>query len=160
MSAALVMVCTGCNSDCIGACGPEPIPEVDLGGQSDHAGTVVAQDPNPCQIDVDFGTVTTGQQVTATIEIKNLGAGTLDLADVNPSLDPGFSLNYGTRQPILPGGYKEFSVTFRPYKAGQVQSTFMIQTDGKNEQCPLTPSSENIVTVQLTGTGASPDAGA
>ena len=105
------------------------------------------------------GSLATGQEIVATIEIFNVGSGTLDLAQVDPTLDPEFVLDYGTQQPIQPGEFGEFSVTFRPDKPGQVQSTVTVQTDGINPNCPSGPSSYNAVTVQLTGTGAAVDAG-
>ena len=155
MSAVLSLGYAGCKYG-----GPTPaegIPEVALASISDAG--IVAQDPNPCEIDVDFGTVSMEQEVAASIEVENLGFGELAVSQVNPTLDPEFGLNYGTQQPIEPGELDEFTVTFQPYMTGQVQSSFTIQTDGTNEQCPTPTGGNSIMTVQLTGTGASIDAG-
>ncbi len=83
-----------------------------------------------------------------------MGQAPLDLAQVNPNLDPEFLLDYGAPQPIEPGTYGRFSVTFEPNKAGPVQSSFVIQTDGLNPSCPPPlGGGSSSVTVVLTGTG-------
>src|ERR1700722_10243939 len=79
-------------------------PKVALGGQSD-AGTVMAMFPNPCEIDIDFGAVPIGKASSATILIENVGDGVLDLGQLNPALDPEFSLSYSTPSPIGPGHF-------------------------------------------------------
>ncbi len=123
-------------------------------GLADQFGPHVATAtyPNPCEIDVDFGSVPIGLSDQATVEIVNAGSGALDLSQVNPALDPEFGLSYGAQQPIQPGEFGEFGVTFQPYKVGQVTSSFTIQTDGWNSACPG-GASNSSVTVKLTGTG-------
>ncbi len=125
------------------------IPRIALGGQSGPA-LVTATNPNPCEIDLDFGEVPIGQTSTATVEIDNVGRSTLDLQDISPNLDSEFGVKYGTHPPIQPGSFDQFQVTFETYKVGQVNSMFLIQTDGVNPSCPAPGSS---ITVQLTGSG-------
>jgi len=129
---------------------------IDLGGFNGPE-KISANDPNPCEIDVDFGTLPVGQpRATAFIQIVNTGPDALDLSQVIPNLDPEFALNDGTQYSIQPDALSEFTVTFQPYDAGQVSSTFTIQTDGINSRCPA-PSDEstgNTLTVVLAGTGS------
>ncbi len=117
-------------------------PEVSMGGQT---GDATATIPNPCEIDINFGSVPIGLTDSVTVVIKNVGSSALDLSQVNPTLDPEFGLNYGPQAPIASGSVGELSVTFQPYKVGQVQSTFTIQTDGLNAQCPAPSGGGSIV---------------
>jgi hypothetical protein len=153
ISAVLALSCAGCfeKSYCLD-CGAAGIPKVMLGAHSD-AGTVAAQYPNPCEIDLDFGTVATGQEAAASIEIANLGGGPLDLSQVNPDLDPEFGLDYGVQEAIEPGAFDLFTVTFEPTEAGMVTSTFTIQTDGLNTECPSSGDVDSSLVVVLGGTG-------
>jgi len=115
-----------------------------------------ANDPNPCEIDVDFGTLGVGQSATAFIQIMNSGVAALDVSQVNPALDPEFILDFGPQESIPPGTLSQFTVTFQPDKVGEVSSTFTIQTDGINPDCPAPTgsSSGNDITVVLAGTGS------
>jgi hypothetical protein len=144
VSAILVIGCGGCN------CGGRGIPEVAPSGISDAG--VIAEDPNPCEIDLDFGTVPGRQQVVASIEIKNVGSGTL-IYTQGDFFDPEFELVFGTPQDwIPPGEYAELSIIFQPFsgQAGRVQSTFTIPTDGENNSCPS--GADSVITVVLTAT--------
>jgi hypothetical protein len=154
----LVMGCVGCKRT--DGCCVLGSPQVVLGAPFADAGILV-QYPNPCEIDMDFGTMATGQTITAPIEVENVGVGVLDLSQVDPTLDPAFVLDYGTPPPIQPGTFWQLDVTFQPSEADRVQSTFTIQTDGINPLCPVPTGSYsgNVVTVQLTGTRALVDAG-
>jgi hypothetical protein len=130
-------------------------PKAALGGQS--GSTVVnATFPNPCEIDLDFGNLPIGLTDSVTVRISNSGSSALDLSPITPTLDPEFSLSYPAEQPSIPGGgFDAFSVTFQPYRVGQVQSSFTIQTDGVNGLChaPAAGSAGNVVTVMLAGNG-------
>ncbi len=129
------------------------VPKAALGGVS-GSGTPTASFPNPCEIDVDFGNVPIGLSDTASVQVQNTGTSPLDLSQVNPTLDPEFSLSYPTPQPIEPGNFGQFSASFQPYKVGQVTSSFVIQTDGVNSACPAPAGGGNSsVTIQFTGTG-------
>ena len=150
----------GCKSECL--CGPvDAIPMIHLGGYNlggDDVGEIIsANDPNPCEIDVDFGILPVGRPpATAFIDIVNTGPDALDLSQVIPNLDPEFGLTYDIQESIKPGTLGEFTVTFQPYDAGQVSSTFTIETDGQNEGCPE-PGGESygdVLTVVLAGTGS------
>jgi hypothetical protein len=151
----LVAPSAGCRKECV--CFLEGEPRLALAFVD--GGTVKASSPNPCEIDVDFGALPVGQgaSATATIQIENVGSGALDIAQVNPNLDPEFGLTYGDPQPIQPAEFGEVTVAFQPYRAGQVQSTFTIQTDGLNEQCPSPVEGESgdVLVVMLTGSGSS-----
>jgi len=155
LAAAVALGSTGCKKN--GLIVVNGSPNAKLGSIS-GSGTPTATNPpgNPCEIDVNFGNVPIGLSDEVTVQIDNNGQGALDLSQVNPTLDPEFSLTYGQQQPIGPGNFGEFSITFQPYKVGQVQSTFTIQTDGLNSQCPAptgSASGGSIVTVQLSGNG-------
>jgi hypothetical protein len=151
LAASLAFASSGCKST--GVVGSVGIPKAALGGQQGPT-TITPTSPNPCEIDLDFGNVPIGQTETATVQIDNQGAGALDLSQVNPNLDPEFGLNYGTQSAIQPGSFGVFTVTFQPYKAAKVSSTFTIQTDGLNSACPApTSGADSSITVTLTGTG-------
>ena len=125
----------------------------DIGGES-GAGTVSATYANPCEIDLDFGSVPVGLSDTATIEIDNAGLCSIELSHVYPTLDPEFSLDEGTPQTIQPGKFGQLKATFQPYKTGQVTSSFTIPTDGANPDCPTPPDAVGgPFTVSLTGAG-------
>jgi hypothetical protein len=123
------------------------VPKVELRDLPD-AGS--ADYPNECEIDIDFGSLSTSQQAQATIAIANVGAGSLDVAQVDPALDPAFALDYDLDgKPIAPGDFGSFTVTFEPKTTGAVASSFTIETDGVNSKCPVTDQ----ITVVLAGTG-------
>jgi len=154
LAMGMILVGSGCKSEeCI--CERFGSPTVDLGGY-DGGEIISANDPNPCEIDVDFGTLGVGLSATAFIQIGNTGAAALDTSQVNPTLDPEFGLSYGPQEPIQPGTSSEFTLTFQPYKVGQVSSTFTIQTDGINSECPAPTgtSAGDLLTVVLAGTGS------
>src|ERR1700722_1805172 len=143
--------CSGSQPNCYDVDCVEGSPQGKLGGQQ-GATTVTATFPNPCEIDVDFGNAPIGLRDQATVEITNVGSGALDLSQVNPTLDPEFGLSYGTQQPIEPGEFGEFGLSFQPYKVGTVTYAFTIQPDGWNSTCPSGAPNASI-TVKLTGTG-------
>jgi len=121
---------------------------------------------SPCEIDVDFGNLPLGQASSATVRIENVAtvsspecaaAGSiLELSQVNPTLDPEFTVDDGPRPPVPAGQFDQIEVGFQPYKAGQVQSTFTTQTDGANPMCPTLGSGGygSFLTITLTGSGA------
>ena len=146
----LALGCAGCKNSGAG-CGMVAVPKVRQGGQFD-AGTA-AQYPNPCEIDLDFGTVAAGERVAAVIEILNTGSCPLDLASTDPILDAGFGLDYGIQQEIEPGSFDAFTVSFEPMGPGMVTSTFTIQTDGVNSECRPNADGYTDVSVVLAGTG-------
>jgi hypothetical protein len=107
--------------------------------------------PNPCEVDIDFGNVLIGMVDNINVSVNNTGTGVLDLSPIDPTLDPEFSVTYPTPAPIQPAGFDQFSVSFSPYKVGQVTSSFTIQTDGVNAACPGGLSAS--LTITLTGNG-------
>jgi hypothetical protein len=137
---------------------------------------VTATYPNPCEIDVDFGTVSEGDTATAIVQIGNKGYAPLDIGQVVPDLDGAFALdtNVDVDPPGLDAGpfaeppttiepetFYFFLVVFEPYTDGGATSAVTIQTDGENSACPA-PSSESegdVLKINLTGAGAAPDAG-
>ena len=151
LAAALALGSSGCKSGNLGLNVGEPEPK--LGGQQ-GATTIIASSPatNPCELDVDFGDVPIGLTDSATLQISNIGSGALDLSLLQPTLDPQFGLNFGTQQPIQPGSFGQFTVTFQPYKVGVVSSTFTINTDGANKLCP-NGALNTPVTIVLSGNG-------
>jgi hypothetical protein len=128
-------------------------PSLNLGGQT-GATTTTAVYPNPCEIDLAFGSVPVGLNDSVIVRIENVGAGALEVSPVNPTLDPAFTLNDGEQAPIQPGSFSSFSVTLSPVEPGPVESTFTIQTNGFNLQCPIpVGASDSILTAELMGTG-------
>ncbi len=123
-------------------------------GQPGDSG-VTATDPNPCEVDLNFGNVAIGSSESAVVDVVNAGPTALNLT-VSGVIDPEFALN-GTQQAILAGGSGQFSVTFAPDRDGDVVSTLTIPTNGVNPSCPAPASSGNsTLTVQLLGNGMAP----
>ena len=92
---------------------------------------------------------------SATVEIDNNGSGALDLSQVNPTLDPEFSLTTARSSRSRPASSAQFTVTFQPYKVGSVHVD-VHHPDRRHEQPVPGPdrgSTGNIVTVVLTGNG-------
>ncbi len=119
------------------------------------AASDAAMDPNPCEVDFDFGSLGVGLTTSESFTISNAGNGVLDLLAVDGgTVDPAFGASYTTPPPIQPDGQFQFTVSFSPSVQGQVTSTVTIPTDGLNPSCPATPgTSDSSLTVQLTGTG-------
>jgi len=96
-----------------------------------------------------------GQGASATIQVMDVGDGALDLAQINPSLNAEFGVNYGTQQPIQFGEFAQFAVTFEASTPGTVSSSFTILTDGINSECPNDGGlGGSILTVALTGSAS------
>jgi hypothetical protein len=116
-----------------------------------------ATDPNPCEVDFDFGNVTLGQAASETFTVSNTGNGVLDLVSIDPTLDPAFVFSGATPSPIQPGGQFQFTVSFTPTVVGEVTSSISVQTDGSNPNCPgSVGTGDSSLTVKLTGNGSSP----
>ena len=147
----LLAAAPGCDLNPCGCLIETPgTPSLSLGPVD--GGGVIATSPNPCVLDVDFGTLPLGQGTSTTIHVENVGTGALDLAQVNPTLSPEFGLSYGRQQPIYSGEFGEFAVTFEASAQGTVNSSFTIQTDGVNPECPNGVNS--ILTIALTGSAS------
>jgi len=133
-------------------CGGLGIPEVVGLGIQSVPEPISAVFPNPCEIEVGFGSVVVGQRAIAVIQIGNLGGEPLDISYGVPSLAAAFDMDDSPQQPIQPGEFYSFTVSFEPLDTGAVSSTLTIQTDGSNFECPL-GSSNAVLTVELSGTG-------
>jgi len=156
LATGMILAGSGCGKkpECTGECAIGS-PKLALGGTSGPE-MIYANFPNPCEIDVDFGSLPTGQRATAVIQIEDVGTTALNLDFGKPSLDPEFEVDAGRPQPIQPGTFGEFTVSFEPLDAGMASSTFTIQTDGENGWCPA-PTDSMIgddITVVLAGTGS------
>jgi hypothetical protein len=158
LAIVMILAGTGCvKTECLD-CGGIGLPKVQLASQSGPE-TIDAVYPNPCEIDVDFGSLPVGQRASAAIQIEDLGAGTLDISFGAPQLDAAFDLDLAPPlppQPIEPSTLYSFSVSFEPLDTGPVSSSFAIQTDGVNPECPWPTGSSagNDITVVLAGTGS------
>jgi hypothetical protein len=151
MAVSAVLSTAGCGKkcDCIPA---EGSPDVALGKQSTP--TVMASSPNPCEIDVDFGSMPVGQTATAVINVDNVGAGILELTFGSPSLPSSLVLSEDTLEPLEPGTFFPFGIVFTPSAVGVVSTTLTVKTDGMNLRCPADPKSDGVdVTVVVAGTG-------
>jgi hypothetical protein len=152
MCVVLLAAVPGCDSHC--GCGWDEAgtPQVRLGPVD--GGGVIGLIPNPCEIDVDFGAVPIGQGASAFIQVLNIGSGPLDLAQINPTLNTEFGLDYGTQQPVESGEFGQFSVTFEASTLGTVSSSFTILTDGANSECPSDDGGVTVLTVVLLGSAS------
>ena len=150
--AGVALAGSGCKKTGLGS--SVGTPKATLGGQSGST-TVNATFPNPCEIDLDFGDLPIGLTDSVVVRINNDGSSALDLSQVIPTLDPEFSLSYPQQAPIQAGAYGSFTVSFQPYRVGQVTSMFTIQTDGINSLCPAPTgnSTGDTITVSLAGNG-------
>ena len=130
-------------------------PKVVLGG-TDGPESIDAGYPNPCEIDLDFGSLPVGQRATAVIQIENTGSSAVDISFGTPKLDAAFDLDLVMPQPIEPSTLYSFSVSFEPLDTGMASSTLTILTDGENPGCPAPTgtSAGNDITVVLAGTGS------
>jgi hypothetical protein len=128
-------------------------PTLSLSSQAGPS-TVMATSPNPCEIDLDFGSVAIGQMENATLQLTNPGTSAIYLVQVDPNLDPEFEFTYANPQAIQPGESGDFSLSFQPYKVGQVTSQFTIQSSGQNPDCPAPArGSGDSLTIVLTADG-------
>jgi hypothetical protein len=152
MCVVLLAAVPGCDSHC--GCGwdEEGSPQVRLGPVD--GGAVTATIPNPCELHVNFGAVPIGQGASAFIQVENIGSGPLDLAQINPTLNAQFGLDYGTQQPVESGEFGQFAVTFEASTFGTVSSSFSILTDGANSRCPSDDGGVTVLTVALTGSAS------
>jgi hypothetical protein len=132
---------------------PFGTPKVSLGPVD--GGSVIATIRNPCAIDLDFGPLPIGAGASAFIQVENTGVGALDLSEINPSLNPEFGVNYGTQQPIQLGGFNQFAVTFEASRPGTINSSFTIETDGYNSDCPTSGGLDgSTLTIALSGSAS------
>ncbi len=127
--------------------------EVNLSTQS-GATTINAADPNPCEVDLDFGNVPIGLSDSAVVGVLNTGTEPLDLS-ANGTLATGIQPELLARLKSVPaGGAGHFTVTFEPFEAGLEFSTLTISTNDVNPSCPAAPGATgSALTVKLTGTG-------
>jgi len=102
--------------------GPGPIG---LGSQTGYT-PVTASDPNPCELDLDFGTVPIGVTSSAVVEAGNNDE-PFDLS-IDGALDPEFSL-LSDKGLVPPGSDGEVTATFGPVDAGTVSSSFTLLTN-------------------------------
>jgi len=133
-------------------------------GQPTFAGTlslsvegqgVTSSVPNPCEVDVDFGTVPLGQQATATIEIANRGDRVVSFQPLTLDLDPELSVNAGGLQaPLAAGATAQLSVSFNPVRTAAVMSTLSIPfSTAGGAQGSICGSGNSAITVNLSGSG-------
>ncbi len=115
--------------------------------------------PDPCEVDFDFGNLSVGLTSSETFTADNIGNGVLDVQATDAFLDPAFDARPTRRrhQSSPAAGHFQFSVSFSPSTNGLVTSTFDIPTDGVNPGCPGPPgASTSFLTVVLSGTGVLP----
>ena len=116
LAAGVALASSGCKK--VGLGQSVGVPKAALGGQSGST-PVNATFPTPCEVDLDFGNLPIGLTDSVIVRITNEGSTALDLSQVNPTLDPAFTLNDGEQAPIQAGSFSSFSVTFSPVEPGR-----------------------------------------
>jgi hypothetical protein len=94
---------------------------------------------------LDFGAVALGQNVTLSVEIRNVGDADLELISVGiaAGIDTEFILG-DIPEPVAPGDIALIDVTYQPTELGSVMGSLQLQSNAVN-----TPN----VSVSLNGTG-------
>jgi hypothetical protein len=94
---------------------------------------------------LDFGAVALGQNVTLSVEIRNVGDADLELISVGiaAGIDTEFILG-DIPEPVAPGDIALIDVTYQPTELGSVVGSLQLQSNAVN-----TPN----VSVSLNGTG-------
>ncbi|MBC8164212.1 MAG: choice-of-anchor D domain-containing protein, partial [Roseiflexaceae bacterium] len=93
-------------------------------------------------LDLQFGTVLVNTTKTATVELRNTGTATLNIASISTPVAPFSRTNCAAT--LAPNARCTITVTFAPTASGSFSSNFVVTTDGGN------------ATVALAGSGISP----